>query len=136
MKLRNLMKIAVPLVLAAAVFATENAGQSVTVKGYVLDSACAFTKGVKKPVSAECALACAKAGPAALTYNKASADIVLSVARMGFMSLLLGWGLGNLRPITPGRGMWRKTRLFSTIRPLCNPIVFACARWMARPLPI
>ena len=53
MKLRNLMKIAVPLVLAAAVFATENAGQSVTVKGYVLDSACAFTKGVKKPVSAE-----------------------------------------------------------------------------------
>jgi len=62
MKLRNLMKIAVPLVLAAAVFATENAGQSVTVKGYVLDSACAFTKGVKKPVSAECALACAKAG--------------------------------------------------------------------------
>ena len=32
------------------------------VKGYVLDSACAFIKNLKKPVSAECALACAKAG--------------------------------------------------------------------------
>jgi hypothetical protein len=28
----------------------------------VLDSACAFTKGLKKPISAECATACAKAG--------------------------------------------------------------------------
>jgi hypothetical protein len=62
MKLRNLMKIVVPIVLAVAVFAAENTGQSLTVKGYVLDSACAFTKGLKKPVSAECALACAKAG--------------------------------------------------------------------------
>jgi hypothetical protein len=62
MKLTNLIKIAVPLVLAVGVFAAENAGQSVTVKGYVLDSACAFTKGLKKPVSAECAVACAKAG--------------------------------------------------------------------------
>jgi hypothetical protein len=32
------------------------------VKGYVLDSACAFTKGLKKPISGECATACAKAG--------------------------------------------------------------------------
>jgi len=62
MKLPNLTKIAVPLVLAAAVFAVDNAGQSATVKGYVLDSACAFTKGLKKPVSPECAVACAKAG--------------------------------------------------------------------------
>jgi hypothetical protein len=62
MQLRNLTKIAVPLALAGAVFAAENAGQSLTVKGYVLDSACAFTKGIKKPVSAECAVACAKAG--------------------------------------------------------------------------
>jgi hypothetical protein len=32
------------------------------VKGYVLDSACAFTKGLKKPIRKECATACAKAG--------------------------------------------------------------------------
>jgi hypothetical protein len=37
-------------------------GQPETIKGYVLDSACAFTKGLKKPISAECATACAKAG--------------------------------------------------------------------------
>ncbi len=37
---------------------------AVTVKGYVLDSACAFTKDLKKPISKECALSCAKAGSA------------------------------------------------------------------------
>ena len=31
-------------------------------KGYVVDSACAFTKGLKKPISPDCATACAKAG--------------------------------------------------------------------------
>ena len=33
-----------------------------TLKGYVLDSACAFTKGLEKPISTECAISCAKAG--------------------------------------------------------------------------
>ncbi len=37
-------------------------GKAATVKGYVLDSACAFIKNLKKPVSEQCALACAKAG--------------------------------------------------------------------------
>jgi hypothetical protein len=36
--------------------------KSVTVEGYVLDSACAFTKNLEKPISRECALSCAKAG--------------------------------------------------------------------------
>src|SRR5438874_1729582 len=62
MRLRNAVKIALPLLLAAALFAAENSAKSATVKGYVLDSACAFTKGLKKPVSGECAVACAKAG--------------------------------------------------------------------------
>jgi len=43
---------------------TGAADTAVTVKGYVLDSACAFTKDLKKPISKECALACAKAGSA------------------------------------------------------------------------
>ena len=34
----------------------------VSVEGYVLDSACAFTKNLDKPISRECALSCAKAG--------------------------------------------------------------------------
>lgn len=62
MKLCNLVKLAVPLLLVVAVFAAEDSAKSATVKGYVLDSACAFTKGLKKPVSSECAVACAKAG--------------------------------------------------------------------------
>ena len=36
--------------------------ESSTVKGYVLDSACAFIKNLRKPMSRECALSCAKAG--------------------------------------------------------------------------
>ena len=36
--------------------------KSTTIRGYVLDSACAFTKNLSKPVSRTCALACAKAG--------------------------------------------------------------------------
>jgi hypothetical protein len=35
---------------------------TITVKGYVLDSACAFTKDLSKPISKECAISCAKAG--------------------------------------------------------------------------
>ena len=36
--------------------------KSVSVEGYVMDSACAFTKNLEKPISRECALQCAKAG--------------------------------------------------------------------------
>jgi len=54
-------------VIAVCVFAAllatgSDAGKSVTVNGYVLDSACAFTKGLQKPISTQCAQACAKAG--------------------------------------------------------------------------
>jgi len=48
-------------VLAAVMFAGSE-GKAVSVNGYVIDSACAFTKGLKKPISTECAQACAKAG--------------------------------------------------------------------------
>src|SRR5260370_35521650 len=62
MNLRNLLKFAFPVLFVLAVFAAEQTAKTTTVKGYVLDSACAFTKGLKKPISAECAMACAKAG--------------------------------------------------------------------------
>ena len=61
------------LLLLIAVFAvaSEPSDQPITVNGYVLDSACAFTKGLKKPISAECATACAKAGsPLVLLSDK------------------------------------------------------------------
>jgi hypothetical protein len=64
MNLRNrLMKLVLPLALAAAAAAGSDAtGKPITVKGYVLDSACAFTKNLEKPISTDCALACARAG--------------------------------------------------------------------------
>jgi hypothetical protein len=48
--------------VVAALAAGYDTGKPITVRGYVLDSACAFTKGLKKPISRECATACAKAG--------------------------------------------------------------------------
>jgi hypothetical protein len=48
------MILAAPTVLAQ--------GKLTTVKGYVIDSACAFVKDLKKPISSEGAVACAKAG--------------------------------------------------------------------------
>jgi hypothetical protein len=63
MSFRNAVKISLAVALVAGVLAWSNdIGNSTTVKGYALDSACAFTKGLKKPISAECATACAKAG--------------------------------------------------------------------------
>lgn len=38
------------------------AAKATTIKGYVIDSSCTFTKGLKKPISSECAVACAKGG--------------------------------------------------------------------------
>ena len=60
---RMVSRLTLASVLMVAVVATGyDAGKPITVKGYVLDSACAFTKGLKKPISTECATACAKAG--------------------------------------------------------------------------
>jgi hypothetical protein len=37
-------------------------GANITVSGWVIDSACAYTKGLDKPISAACAKECAKNG--------------------------------------------------------------------------
>jgi len=52
---------AVALLVAAICFGAADA-PTVTVKGYVLDSACGFTKGLSKPISKQCAISCANAG--------------------------------------------------------------------------
>jgi hypothetical protein len=63
MTLRSALRLSLVFAVAAAALAASNdGGKSITVRGYVLDSACAFTKGLKKPISGECATACAKAG--------------------------------------------------------------------------
>lgn len=56
------MFLAGALLIAGYVVVAYSAAKAVTVNGYVLDSACAFTKSLTKPISADCARACAKAG--------------------------------------------------------------------------
>src|SRR5215470_9727499 len=63
MKIAALSSRAILFVLLAAAICTNAADNpTVTVKGYVLDSACAFTKGLSKPISKQCATSCANAG--------------------------------------------------------------------------
>jgi len=61
--MKQVLAVLVLTLLLAPVYGSAQAdSQPANIKGYVLDSACAFTKNLKKPVSPECAVACAKAG--------------------------------------------------------------------------
>lgn len=62
MKMTVVARLMIALSVFAATLAIGEGGKSVSVNGYVLDSACAFTKDLKKPISSQCAEACAKAG--------------------------------------------------------------------------
>jgi len=56
-------KIALTVVLLAVMaLAAGNNGKPMTVKGYVIDSACAYKKDLSKPISVDCAKQCAQAG--------------------------------------------------------------------------
>ena len=59
----------VALALLATAFAAGG-GKATTIQGYVLDSACAYTKNLDKPISAECAKKCAAAGSALVILTK------------------------------------------------------------------
>src|SRR5271165_6058194 len=61
MKIRTAIAAAITVLIVSGLWA-EGSKSSTTVEGYVLDSACAFTKDLKKPISRQCATACAKAG--------------------------------------------------------------------------
>jgi hypothetical protein len=41
---------------------SSSTGKSTSVSGWVIDSSCAYTKGLEKPISVACAKACAKNG--------------------------------------------------------------------------
>src|SRR6516164_11220774 len=60
--MRSVRRAIFLVLLSAGAFLEAADAPTVTVKGYVLDSACAFTKGLSKPISKECAISCAKAG--------------------------------------------------------------------------
>lgn len=55
--------VSLAVLLATVPFAVAaNPGKQITVTGWVLDSACAYTKGLDKPINAACARACARNG--------------------------------------------------------------------------
>src|ERR1700756_2145029 len=56
------LKVFPVVLLTAAICLSAADTPTVTVKGYVLDSACAFTKDLSKPISKQCAISCANAG--------------------------------------------------------------------------
>lgn len=63
MKLTSaILRISLVFALATCVLGAATEPTATTVKGYVIDSACAFTKGLARPISKECAVSCAKSG--------------------------------------------------------------------------
>jgi hypothetical protein len=69
----NTKKLLVALFLTVVLFSAGTLlaqQKTVIVEGYVLDSACAFTKNLEKPISRDCALACAKAGSQLVILTK------------------------------------------------------------------
>jgi hypothetical protein len=55
-------RFAIATFLGILMIAPGFAAEEKTITGWVLDSACAITKGLKKPISSECAVACARKG--------------------------------------------------------------------------
>jgi hypothetical protein len=70
--MNSMKRISSAVILATLTFSAALLAQqkTVTVEGYVLDSACAFTKNLEKPISRECALSCAKEGSQLVILTK------------------------------------------------------------------
>ena len=62
--------VIVVLALAGSTVVAWAQGKTITVEGYVIDSACSFTKNLDKPISKQCAEACAKAGSQLVIQTK------------------------------------------------------------------
>jgi predicted lipoprotein with Yx(FWY)xxD motif len=59
----SMYSFSLAVLLAAAPLANAaDQGRQIHVTGWVVDSACAYTKGIDKPISAACARACARNG--------------------------------------------------------------------------
>jgi hypothetical protein len=57
-----LLRVVMIASIGLAATMAQTKGISANVTGWVLDSACAYTKGLEKPISRDCALACARKG--------------------------------------------------------------------------
>jgi hypothetical protein len=62
MNFRSASLLLACLAIVCLSWASDVKPEPVSINGWVLDSACAITKGLDKPISRDCALKCAKAG--------------------------------------------------------------------------
>jgi hypothetical protein len=62
MNFRSAGLLFIVLAVVCLAWSSEVPSEPVSITGWVLDSACAITKGLDKPISRDCALKCAKAG--------------------------------------------------------------------------
>lgn len=62
MNFRSTALLLAGLAVVCLLWASDVKPEQISIKGWVLDSACAITKGLDKPISRDCALKCAKAG--------------------------------------------------------------------------
>ena len=67
------------ILLCSGAAPARAATKPTTIKGYVIDSSCTFTKDLKKPISSDCAVACAKAG-SPLVIQSATGVIYLPIS--------------------------------------------------------
>jgi len=66
-------------------------GTDITVSGWVLDSACAYTKGLDKPIGVACAKACAKNGsPIVILRDDGTIFLPIGGFRLHLLSALGG----------------------------------------------
>src|SRR5579859_4728265 len=70
MRIRNMVGAVAAVVGVFAILTLAKPQKPAIVEGYVLDSACAFTKGLEKPISRDCAMACAKEGSQLVILTK------------------------------------------------------------------
>ena len=59
---KTLIVAALAIMASYVLLAAEKPAKTATVTGFVIDSACAYTKNLDKPISTNCATACAKKG--------------------------------------------------------------------------
>jgi hypothetical protein len=62
MNFRSSLLLLAFLAVVCLSWAADVQSEPLSIHGWVLDSACAITKGLNKPISRDCALKCAKAG--------------------------------------------------------------------------
>ena len=78
--LKGIFAASIAGLVVLTVGSLHSAEKTSILKGYVLDSACAYVKNLEKPISPDCAVACAKAGSPLVILTEVG-DIYLPISK-------------------------------------------------------